>query len=82
MGSCETCKYQNKTEHEEQCNRCTHNATDNYNPMTNADRIRSMTDEQIAYYLEGFAYGGMKVDANKILKWLQSEVEDDTRTSN
>lgn len=52
MGSCEACKYQNKTECEEPCKGCTHNATDNYEPMTNADRIRSMSDEELAEWLD------------------------------
>lgn len=48
-----------------------------YRPMTNADRIRSMTDEQLAYYLHGFSYGdGLGVSADKILRWLKSEVEE------
>ena len=53
---------------------CLDNANDNSEPLTNANHIRNMTDEQLAHYLEGFAYGGMKVDANKILKYLKSEV--------
>jgi hypothetical protein len=51
MGSCETCKHQGKSEHEEPCKGCTHNATDNYEPITNADRIRSMSDEEVAGFL-------------------------------
>lgn len=51
MESCETCKYQNKAEHEEPCKNCSHNETDNYEPMTNADRIRSMTDEELAEFI-------------------------------
>ena len=46
-----------------------------FKPKTNADRIRSMTDEELAYYLHGFSYGdGLGVSADKILEWLKSEV--------
>jgi hypothetical protein len=94
MESCETCKYQNKAEHEEPCKNCSHNATDNYEPITNADRIRSMTDEELAELLclydacvtcshDGRTCNIMNCDEIGLTKkWLQSEVEDDTRTSN
>lgn len=61
-------------------------------PQTNADRIRNMTDEELAYFLieEAHAvcdccecdepeseYGSCIGDCkNPMLKWLQSEVED------
>lgn len=48
MASCERCKYQNKQEYEEPCVGCVHDSTENYEPMTQADRIRSMTDEELA----------------------------------
>lgn len=51
MASCETCKHQNKPAHVEPCKGCKHNATDNYQPITRADRIRSMTDEELAEFL-------------------------------
>lgn len=52
MGSCERCKYQNKQEHEEPCCVCTSNAKDYYfEPLSNADRIRSMTDEELRDFL-------------------------------
>jgi hypothetical protein len=88
MASCETCKYQSKTEHEEPCKGCTHNATDNYEPMTNADRIRSMSDEELAEFLLSDDY---YIDCtnckepeneygtcigrceNELLRWLKSE---------
>lgn len=48
---CRNCKYEHLTEHEEPCNRCKQNATDLYEPMTNADRIRQMQDEELADFL-------------------------------
>ena len=52
MEYCSRCKYQDKREHEAPCAGCIHNALENFEPMTNADRIRSMTDEELAKFLE------------------------------
>ena len=61
-------------------------------PITHADRIRNMTDEELAYFLveevnavvdccdcdePESEYGSCLGDCKKpMLKWLQSEVED------
>lgn len=81
MESCERCKHQNKQEHEEPCVRCTHNATDNFEPLTNAERIRSMTDEELAKWLNGFSECVIpngdclsKYCDDCVLKWLKQEV--------
>lgn len=63
-----------------------------YKPKTNADRIRNMSDEELAYFLieevnavfdccecdePESEYGSCIGDCkNPMLKWLQSEVED------
>lgn len=46
--SCETCKYQSRYKTDEPCAHCTKNATDNYEPMTNGDYIRSLSDVDLA----------------------------------
>ena len=43
--------------------------------MTNADRIRAMTDEELAELLEG-EYGNML--PNTALRWLKEEVDNAT----
>lgn len=45
---CEKCKYTGESETGNHCRNCTQNAVDNFKPMTNADRIRNMTDEELA----------------------------------
>lgn len=45
---CKTCKYRYKDESEEPCAHCTKNAVDNYEPMTNGDYIRSLSDTELA----------------------------------
>ena len=65
---------------------------EHYKPMTNADRIRNMTDEELADFLTGDAlrvinccdcdepeseYGSCIGDCkNPWLKWLQAEVKE------
>ena len=47
--SCSRCKFQNKSNLELPCLECTHNrAMDYFKPMTNADRIRNFSDEELA----------------------------------
>lgn len=42
-------------------------------PMTNADRIRAMSDEELAYFLEG-DYGNMM--PGTALNWLRQPAEE------
>lgn len=57
MEYCSRCKYRDKREHEEPCAGCIHNAVENFKPMTNADRIRAMTDEELADFMYDTATG-------------------------
>ena len=55
---CHKCKYGNKQPTDYPCLECEHNrAIDHYEPMTNADRIRNMTDEELAQYIYGVSEG-------------------------
>ena len=51
--SCMKCKHTNKTENDYPCNQCKHciDVKDHYKPMTNADRIRNMSDEELAIFI-------------------------------
>ena len=84
-----------KVSYEDVCYECegahTHKTLpDKFEPMTNADRIRKMTDEELAEFISAYAtceYGCYVGDcsetrngcAKEHLKWLQeeSEVEND-----
>ena len=48
-------------------------------PMTNADRIRSMSDEELNYFLHKVTYGmdecPYEYGSEKSLKWLQQPAE-------
>ena len=87
MRSCETCRH---TLGEEYCNGCTHSTfLHKWEPrrVTNADRIRSMTDEELAGVLlthkckgcdwdGGYCGGKAEIACRKeILLWLKEEVQ-------
>lgn len=48
---CKGCAYVSRGEHEVPCVKCAQNASGNYKRMTNADRIRSMSDDELAELL-------------------------------
>ena len=83
--SCDKCKYNEKSETEYPCNQCVHNATDKFKLMTRADKIRSMSDEELAEFLLHYQYCDIcdeqlegccsKECKNNIIKHLQSEAE-------
>ena len=77
---CKGCAYVSRGEHEAPCIKCVQNASDNYKRMTNADRIRTMNDEELADFIEMkqfFALANNGTDGEEYtLKWLQSEVEE------
>lgn len=53
---CSSCKYQIAPGGRAACDGCIHDEglKDRYEPMTNADRIRNMTDEELAEVLADF----------------------------
>ena len=90
---CDKCKYGNNQPTEYPCLECEHNrAMDHYEPMTNADKIRNMTDEELAEFLIKEFDNKMICDKcyefiedrpckhncdKQLLKWLQAEVKED-----
>ena len=87
---CKLCKYENCSMESKECMGCKQNSVDKYKRMTQADRIRSFSDEELAEFLEkivsgnrdeiGINCGNSKCEEWKctecISKWLQSEVEE------
>ena len=90
MAGCSICKHQGKGENEFPCCDCVHNAREHFEPYTNADRIRSMSDEELAEYLETLtmicstciyqnedcAPISNEKCRDGILSWLKSEVKE------
>ena len=88
---CKGCKYENCSPESKECMGCKQNAVDKYKRMTQADRIRSMSDEELAELLDSVDNGGIraldvdypcdectqKTECEDCFKeWLQSEVEE------
>ena len=77
--NCKTCKYRYRDESEEPCAHCTRNAVDNYEPMTNGDYIRSLSDEKLAQIImcpDEIDCNSVKCSCSECtLRWLESERE-------
>lgn len=89
---CKLCKYEHVSGIGTHCQGCKQNAVDKYTRMTQADRIHSMSDEELADYIFGvsvhekpcvlcsddcdFCELTDEECKNRTLKWLQSEVEE------
>lgn len=83
---CVGCKYERDSVDSKYCLGCKQNAIDKYVPMTNADIIRSMTDEELARFFD-CGLGDVSINFHCeecdnhlncdvcYLEWLQSEVK-------
>lgn len=45
---CDTCKYEQRDIQDYPCRQCSYSYTEKYEPKTNADKIRDMSDEELA----------------------------------
>ena len=83
--SCSKCKYDYRKGYEYPCNQCEHgvNPKDFYEPKTNADRIRAMSDEELAEFLIDhhrypckYCSGCPLECSDGLMQWLKSEVKE------
>ena len=77
---CKGCKYEHCSPESKECQGCKQNAVDKYTRMTQADRIRSMSDEELAEWLTKIT-DDAQLDAETKCnyqwgEWLKSEVEE------
>lgn len=81
---CKTCKYRYKDGSEESCAHCTKNAVDNYEPMTNGDYIRLLSDTELAQIImcpNEVGFDEIVCDRDNqhcsecTLRWLEAERE-------
>ncbi len=87
---CSGCKYEHLKGSEKPCCDCANMHMDKYEPITNADRVRNMSDEELAEFLDIVGEDGIssqytdvpcdccceKTECSKCWKeWLQSEAE-------
>jgi hypothetical protein len=64
---CDNCKHHFKLENEFPCVKCKHNYADMYEPATNADILREMTDEERLRFVRSCVA--------VIIEWLNSKTE-------
>lgn len=83
---CSGCKYEHLKGSEKPCCDCANMHMDKYEPITNADRIRNMSDEELLDFIcsiETYDEGSVKTIENgvsmhtvtEVREWLQSEAE-------
>ena len=73
---CGICKFQNKSKLELPCLECTSNrAVDYFKPMTNADRIRNFSDEELAEWLHNISHDNEAEEPNVCIYDLDKEEE-------
>ena len=72
---CKGCKYEKCSMESKECMGCKQNSVDKYKRMTQADRIRYMSDEELAEFLVNFAWDN-EPKKKETYEWLQSEVEE------
>ena len=73
---CNGCAYENESVTGKHCVYCDGTKQgDMYKRATNADRIRSMSDEELAEFLANFAWDN-EPTKKETYEWLQSEVEE------
>ena len=82
MLRCEKCRHEDVSAKKYPCSKCDSVTNDLFEPkkQTNADRIRSMGDEELAEFLthaETLGYNDSSVSGKlEMIEWLQSEVEE------
>ena len=91
MLRCEKCRHRDVSADKYQCSECDFNVNDLFEPkkQTNADRIRSFSDEELAEFIEQVSTDSMETISfgtkeyeeiwehkETALQWLQSEVEE------
>lgn len=78
---CDNCKHKTCWEYAEPCSSCTDmtGVPTNWKPQTNADRIRGMTDEELAEWATtvGRTFGEEYEGYMSALDWLKSPVENE-----
>lgn len=73
------CKYEKCSMESKECMGCKQNAVDKYKRMTQADRIRSMSDDELAEWFSTVTddvLRGSTWSKDGWMKYLQSEVEE------
>ena len=84
--TCDSCKHWKKELDEYPCSKCIHNALDYYKPITNFERIKAMSVEELADFIcdiySSNEHREIRVDGKwmhpeDVEEWLEREAEDE-----
>lgn len=81
MAICETCDYANRPPYKSPCSECDKTmgspfcCYEHEEKPTNADRIRAMSDEELAKEMRSHAFALATCSEKACLEWLQSPAE-------
>lgn len=81
MAICETCDYANRPPYKSPCSECDKTTGSPFccyeheEKPTNADRIRAMSDEELAEWMSECNAYGERAEASQWLPWLQQPAE-------
>ena len=76
MATCNICKYAGRPTYKSPCSECKEFSKYEYeNKKTNADIIRSMSDEELAENMSDWQCCGGGLDSKDWLKWLKQPAE-------
>ena len=91
--SCSRCKYKRRGINETPCSNCKHAYTSKFVPMTNYDKVKEMSVDELAEFLNKITAGRKQVDQlyktvfgkdsvnfnakQSIKEWLESEAKAD-----
>lgn len=85
--ACYSCKYWDTDDDKYPCNECTHNAIDHFRIMTNHERIKAMTVEELADFIcdiyasdehREIRVDGKWMHPEDVEEWLERAVEDES----
>ena len=85
---CDLCKYWDKGLDEYPCNKCIHNAIEQFKPMTNHERIKAMSVETLADFIcdiyasnehREIRVDGKWMHPEDVEEWLEREVDNEQR---
>lgn len=78
---CKTCKYEHRDIKDYPCSKCSHSYIDKYEPKPNADRIRNMSDEELAEWIHNMCEFEKDEEPYRSIYNLDTEREEEIHDS-